>query len=97
VTGAVGDQAVHLLAHTPIRGVPLGRGSQLDDVHRLARVHIHVEANAIGHRDRVRGGGLEPGRSERLVEIGRRVHDAGPAVEHAGFAQRVRLRVAVPG
>src|SRR5713226_2467208 len=51
VPGAAGDQRVHLLADAAVSGVPLRRRAQLDDVHRFARVHLHVKPDAVGHRD----------------------------------------------
>ena len=54
VAGLLGDQRVHPLADAAVGGMPLRRRAQLDDVHRLARVHVHVEAHAVGHRHRVR-------------------------------------------
>jgi hypothetical protein len=44
----VGDGAVHRWQMRRYEDA-LRRGSQLDDVHRLARVHVHVEAHAVGH------------------------------------------------
>ena len=55
VPGLLRDQGVHALADAAIGGMPLRRRAQLDDVHRLARVHVHVEPHAVGHRHRVRG------------------------------------------
>ena len=52
--GLLRDQRMHPLTHAAIGRMALGRGAQLDHVHRLARVHVHVEANAVCHRDGVR-------------------------------------------
>src|SRR5690348_4441694 len=49
MAGHTFDEPVHLLAHTTIGRMALRRSPQLDDVHRLARVHLHDEANAIRH------------------------------------------------
>ena len=43
------DEPVHLLTDTAIRRMPLRGRAQLDQVHRFARVHLHVEADAVGH------------------------------------------------
>src|SRR6185436_10028547 len=42
VAGALGDEAVHLLADAAVGGMALRRGAQLDDVHRFAREAMHV-------------------------------------------------------
>ena len=42
---------------------------ELDDVHRLARVHLHVEPNAIRHDDRVGSDVSEAGRRKLLEQI----------------------------
>ena len=64
MAGLIARSAVHLLADAAVGGVSLRRRAQLDDVHRFARVHVHVEADAVGHRDRVRRGGGEPAAAE---------------------------------
>src|SRR5438128_9789502 len=51
MAGSFGDQGVHLLADTAIGGMSLRRSSKLEDVHGFACVHIHVEPDAICHRD----------------------------------------------
>ena len=51
MAGAVRNQRVHLLAYAAIRGMPLRRRAQLDEMHGLAGVHLHVEPDAICHRD----------------------------------------------
>ena len=61
MAGAIGDQAVHLLADAAVGGVALRRGAQFDDVHGLARVHVHVEADPIRHRHRIGRHGVESG------------------------------------
>ena len=74
----------------------LRRGAQLDDVHRLARVHVHVEPDAVGHRDGVRGGVAQAARRRScIVQLRRRVHHRAPVVERAGLFDRRRLGVAV--
>ena len=47
-SGALLDQAVHRLADAAVGGVTLRGGAQLDHVHRLARIHLHVVAQAVG-------------------------------------------------
>ena len=69
VTGDVGDRAVHLLADAAVRGMSLRRGPQLDHVHRFARVHLHVEADAIGHDDAVRRDVGHPRGRQRFVQF----------------------------
>ena len=66
--GLLGDGAVHLLGDPPVRRVALGPGPQLDDVQRLAGVHLHDVADPVGQGDRVRrlhGEVLD----ERVVEL----------------------------
>ena len=55
MAGALLDQAVHRLGDAPVRGMALRRAAELDQVHRLARVHVEIEPDAIGHGHRVRG------------------------------------------
>ena len=73
----------------------LRRGPQLDDVHRLARVHVHVEADAIRHHHAVRRDVAQALRRHRFVELGGPVHDLAPVRERARLLDRGRLRVAV--
>ena len=61
MAGLLGDQAMHRLAHPPVRRVALGRRAQLDHVHGLPRVHLQVEADPVGHGHRVRADRAEPG------------------------------------
>ena len=86
--------AVHLLADAAVGGVPLRRGAQLDHVHRLARVHLHVEADAVGHRHRVGRGGLEAGGAERFVEL-RRARPSPASSRRATPASRERVGLGV--
>ena len=55
--GGLGDLAVHLAGHGPVGLVALRLAAQLDQVHRLAGVHGHREADAVGQRDGVGGRG----------------------------------------
>src|SRR5216684_3334100 len=55
VPGPLGDQAVHRLRDAPVGRVALRGAAQLDEVHRLARVHLYVETDAVGHGHRVGG------------------------------------------
>ena len=78
VARPLGDEPVHGLADAPVRGVPLGRRPELQHVHRLAGVHLHVEADPVGHAHRIgRHGGEARGR-DGVVERGRRLHDPPP-------------------
>jgi hypothetical protein len=56
MAGLFPDQPMHGLADPSVGRVPLWRGPQLDDVHRLAGIHVHVEADTVGHYDGVGGG-----------------------------------------
>ena len=93
--GDVGDRAVHQLADAAVGRVALRRRAQLDDVHRFARVHVHVEADAIRHHHGVRRDVAQPVRHQLFVQIGRLIHDRAPVGERAGLLDRGRLDVAV--
>ncbi len=79
-------ERVHRLADAPVRGMSLRRRPQLDDVHRLARVHLHVEPDAVRHRHRVRCDRRQAGGVQRIVQFGRRVH-------HLASSRRGRRRL----
>jgi hypothetical protein len=53
-------QGVHLLAHAPVGRVALRRRAKLQEMHRLACVHVHVEPHPVGHRDGVRRRVFQP-------------------------------------
>ncbi len=55
VTRLFGDRSKHLLRDAAIRGVALGARAQLDQMQRLARVHLHDAAHPVRERDRVAG------------------------------------------
>ena len=76
--GLLGDQAVHRLADAPVGGVALGGRPELQHVHRLAGVHLHVEADAVRHAHGVGRHRGELRRRDRVVERGRRLHDPPP-------------------
>jgi hypothetical protein len=95
VSRRLGDQRVHALADAAIGGMPLRRGPQLDDVHGLARVHVHVEPDAERHRDGVRRHALETGAAQALVERRRHLHGTLPHIVTAGVADRGRFAVAM--
>src|SRR5436189_10726 len=44
VAGALGDQPVQRLCDPPVGGMALRGAAELDQVHRLARVHLHIKA-----------------------------------------------------
>ena len=89
VARAPGDEPMHRLADPPVGGVPLGRRAQLDDVHRLAGVQLHIETHPVRHRDRVRGDLGQPGGHDRVVELGRPPEDLRPV----GLGARRRDRL----
>ena len=91
----LGDQGVHLLADAPVGGMSLRSGAQLDQVHRLARVHFHVETDAVGHRHRVRRDGGQTGGVQRIVQLGRGLHHLGPVLVRARGFDGIGLDVAV--
>ena len=94
VTGHVGDQPVHQLADAPVRRMSLRRRAQLDDVHRLARVHLHLETDAIRHHDRVRRGVAEArGHADRAAPPS--VHHLAPVVVRRRPHDRLRLGIAM--
>ena len=95
VSGLFGDQRVHLLADAAVGGMTLRRSAQLDEVHGLARVHLHIEADAVGHRDRVLRRVANPSVLQGVVQCGARVHDAVPVVAGACFTNGFRFGVAV--
>ena len=69
-------------------GVPAAR-PQLDQVHRLARVHLHHEPDPVGHRDGVLGdvgtGVLEHDRPRRRRVLHHAVHSS----RHAGVSDHL--------
>ena len=69
--------------------------AQLDGVHRLAGVHLHVEPHAVGHRDAVRRDGAKACARERVPHLGGLVHDALPVVAAAGLVHGLGHDVAV--
>ena len=75
--------------------MPGGRGAQLDQVHRLARVHVHVETHAIGHRDRVRTDAGEIGLLYLIVQLGAALHHTFPIVRSTDLGHRIGHQVAV--
>jgi hypothetical protein len=95
VASLLGDEAVHPLADAAVRGVALRRRAQLDHVHRLPRVQLHVEADAVGHRHRVRRDLGEPRRGDRVVEVGRLAEDPAPVALGARLGDRLRHHGAV--
>ena len=54
VAGLLGYQPVHLLGDAAVDRVALRPASELDQVHRLAGVHVEHVAQAVGERERVR-------------------------------------------
>ena len=97
VTCPFRDQPVHPLADPPVRRVSLRGRSELDDVHRFPRVHPHVEADAVGHRDGVLRHGRRAPARKTVVQRGGVVHHAAPVGRRAGFRAGVgQGRVSVP-
>ncbi len=88
MSGLLGDQAVHLLADPSIGRVPLRSRAQLEQVHRLTRVHLHREADAVGHRERVRRLLWEL-RRQRPIELGGPLHRGIELLRASGGVDRV--------
>ena len=97
MSGALGDQPVHLLADPPIRRVALRRRPQFDDMHCLACVHPHVEADPERH-----GNGVLRHERRRVVpreaigQTGGIGHHAFPVAPRPGAVYRLRPRATVP-
>ena len=53
VAGLVGDEAVHLVGHPAVARMTLRTGAELDEVHRLAGVHLHGVPDPVGQGDGV--------------------------------------------
>ena len=79
----LGDLAAHLLRHPPVAQVALRQAAQLDQVHGLAGVQHEGEADAVGHRDRIRGGRGNRG-LQVCMEIGAGALDGGELLHRAG-------------
>ena len=94
VAGFGRDQPVHLLGHLPVRGVSLGRGPQLDQVHGLTGVELQYEAHTVRQRDRIGhlGGEAAEGRvvkaADRSMASSKR--QARPAALAFGSGEPVR-------
>ena len=94
MAGLFRDEPVHGLADPPVRRVALGRRPQLDEVHGLAGVEIHVEADAIRHRQGVRRD-IAESLGVEAVQVGGCVHDPPPVVVRPRELDRLRLDVPV--
>ena len=57
MAGSLSYEVVHLLADVAVLGMALGRGTQLQHVHRLAGVHLDAVAHPVRQRDGVGGDG----------------------------------------
>ncbi len=86
VAGHLRDRAVHRLADAAVGGMSLRRRAQLDDVHRLARVHVHVEPDAIGHGHRV----ATRRRAARWRPVRRAARRSAPSPRASRRARRLR-------
>ena len=87
VAGLLGDEAVHLLRDLAVGGVARRHRAQLDEVHRLARVHLHREPDPVRERHRVRRLLGEPV-DERVVERRRAAHGVVELGAEPGFVDR---------
>src|SRR5439155_16796211 len=96
VAGHLGDLSVHLVGDGAIGGMALRARAQLDEVHRLARVHLDGEADAVGHADGVGRGGGDLGAQTVVQDVGA-VHYQVPLVGPAHVFDGVRTLVAVQG
>ena len=75
-------------ARPPVDRMPGGLGSELGEVHRLARPHLHHEPDAVGHRDRVLRDVGQPRGPDQLVLPPRARHDAVPIGAQPGLDDR---------
>src|SRR5947208_2697592 len=91
------DEAVHLLGDPPIGGMPLWRRAQLDEVHGLARVHLHDEPDPVRHGHRVLRDALEAGVLDRTRQRRRSFHDVPPVGRGSCLRHVGRDVVAVVG
>ena len=66
-----GDVLVHGVRDRTVARVALAAGAQLDELHRLARVEVEHEADAVAEAERVGRGVLQPAAAQRLVGLGR--------------------------
>lgn len=95
MAGDIGDQLVHALTDAAVRRMALRSRAELDDVHRLARVHVHVEANAVRHDDRIRRDLSAPPRDQGVVQLRRGVHHGPPLRQRADLFDGRWLNVPV--
>ena len=96
VAGLLGDEPVHVLDDLAVLGMALRPAAQLDEVHRLAGVHLHDVADAEGEADGVARLVREL-RPERLVEGSRRGPSPPRTRCSAGLDDGVGQCVAVVG
>jgi hypothetical protein len=78
------DELVHRVRHAPVGRVALRARAELDQVHRLARAHLHDEADAVRHRDRVLRDVLAGRREQRLPRCRRVLHHRVPLAGEVG-------------
>ena len=97
VAGLLRDEAMHRLADASVRGMALRRGPELEDVHRLAGVHLHVEADPVGHAHGVGRHRGEALGGQGVVKRRRGLHDAPPVGAAAPLLHRLRHRIPVAG
>src|SRR5947209_6023316 len=64
-----GDLRMHLVRDGAVAGVTLAARTQLDQLHRLARVQIEDEADPVAQAQRVGGGAWQAGLHQPLVFV----------------------------
>src|ERR1700730_7732889 len=89
VPGDLVDQPEHLLADLPVARMPLWRRTQLDKMHRFARVELDHVAHAMTERDEV-ARLLREGIHNLAVGGFRLAHGHVPALSDPGVDNSVR-------
>src|SRR5215471_18682826 len=96
MAGLRGDEAMHGLADSAIRRMPLGRGAELDHVHRLARVDLQVVAHAVRNAHRVGRYLDEPRGGEGLVELPGLLYHPAPVGQRSHRVDLLGRHLTVP-